>query len=350
MKIQTERLLLRPIEAEDWPAVREIWAGCAQSPYSQFIQPHSTAPADVCACVAQWAELTAAGAEHTYLAVGLDGTVIGYCAIHAREHGHEIGYGFHPLFQGKGYASEVLQAVIARLQAQNIRRIYACTALKNTPSVRLLTALGFRQSGTREISFRKDETGRDVVILDGVFALECPLSSRPLTTDRLVLRFIQPEDWPAIRDIWLDFSTSPFAQYDKPHNTDPEDVRARIARWAAATASGTAHMFFAVCLNGEVIGYIAFNERATGHEIGYCFHSAHHGQGYAKEALAAAFTHLHGLGLTHFTAGTALNNTPSVRLLTSRGFRLTGTEDVSFYQDENDEDIVFKGGIFELDL
>ena len=171
-----------------------------------------------------------------------------------------------------------------------------------------------------------------------------------ITTDRLVLRFIQPEDWQAIRDIWLDFAASPFAQYDKPHNTDPEDVRARIARWAAFSASGTAHMFFAVCLAGEVIGYIAFNERAVGHEIGYCFHSAHHGQGYAREAHAAALSHLRGLGLTHFTAGTALNNTPSVRLLTSLGFQLVGTEDVSFYQDAEGRPVVFEGGIFELDM
>jgi len=34
-----------------------------------------------------------------------------------------------------------------------------------------------------------------------------------------------------------------------------------------------------------------------------------------------------------FTAGTALKNTSSVRLLTSFGFRLTGTENVSFYMD-----------------
>ena len=170
-----------------------------------------------------------------------------------------------------------------------------------------------------------------------------------ITTSRLVLRFIQPEDWQAVRHIWLDFAQSPFAQYDKPHNTDPEDVRARIARWAAATSSGMEHIFFAACLDGRVIGYIAFNARAHGHEIGYCFHSAYHGRGYAKEALAAAIACLGSLGVTHFTAGTALANTPSVRLLTSLDFRLTGTEQVSFYKDEQGAEIVFAGGVFALD-
>ena len=347
--LTTERLTIRPIEAADWPAVRDIWAGCARSPYSQFVQPHSTAPDDVCACIAQWAALTAAGTEHMYLAVCLNGAVIGYCAVHARKRGHEIGYGFHPLFQGKGYASEALRAVVAHLQAQSIRRIFACTALKNTPSVRLLTALGFRQSGTREISFCKDENGHDIVIQDGVFELEYPANPILLATERLTIRPIEAADWPAIRDVWAALAPLPMAQYDKPFNTDPEQVRARIARWAEFTAKGTEHMFFAACLAGEVIGYMAFNIRENGHEVGYSFHPAHHGNGYAKEALKALLVHLRGLGITCFTAGTALNNTPSVRLLTGLGFRLTGTEQVSFYKDETGEDIVFEGGIFELE-
>ena len=109
-------------------------------------------------------------------------------------------------------------------------------------------------------------------------------------------------------------------------------------------------MFFAVCLAGEMIGYIAFNERECGHEIGYCFHSSAHGKGYAKEALLALFERLRILGFTRFTAGTALNNTPSVRLLTSLGFVQTGSERVSFYKDNDGNDIFFDGGIFELNV
>lgn len=170
-----------------------------------------------------------------------------------------------------------------------------------------------------------------------------------LTTDRLTIRPIEAVDWPAVREIWRDFAASPFAQYDKPHVTDPENVRARIARWAEATRQGTEHMFFVVCREGGVIGYIAFNAREVGHEVGYCFHSAHHGKGYAKEAFRALLIHLAGRGFTRFSAGTALNNTPSVHLLESLGFRLAGTERVSFYRDAQGADIVFDGGIFVLE-
>ena len=48
------------------------------------------------------------------------------------------------------------------------------------------------------------------------------------------------------------------------------------------------------------------------------------------------------------TAGTALKNISSVKLLKSLGFIQVGTEKVSFHKDENGKDIVFDGGIFEL--
>ena len=48
------------------------------------------------------------------------------------------------------------------------------------------------------------------------------------------------------------------------------------------------------------------------------------------------------------TAGTAINNKPSVSLLKALGFKQVGTEKVSFYKDSEGNDIVFDGGIFEL--
>lgn len=168
-----------------------------------------------------------------------------------------------------------------------------------------------------------------------------------LRTNRLTIRHIVADDWKSIKEIWMDFHAAALSQYDKPHNTDDEDVRTRIAKWAAAN-SGTAHMFFAVCLSNAVIGYIAFNIREDGYEIGYCFHSAYHGKGYAKESMIALFDYLGTLGITKFTAGTAVNNVPSVSLLKSLGFELVRTENVSFYKDAYGNDIVFEGGIFEL--
>ena len=81
-----------------------------------------------------------------------------------------------------------------------------------------------------------------------------------LKTERLTIRHIVADDWKSIKDVWVDFNTSALSQYDKPHITDDEDVRARIAKWAGAN-SGTEHMFFAICLGDIVIGYSAFTPK-----------------------------------------------------------------------------------------
>ena len=170
-----------------------------------------------------------------------------------------------------------------------------------------------------------------------------------LKTERLTIRHIVADDWKSIKEIWVDFNTSAISQYDKPHNTDDEDVRARIAKWAVAN-SGTEHMFFAICLDDAVIGYSAFNIREIGYEICYCFQSAYHVKGYAKESHVALFDYMRELGITRLTAGTALNNISSVALLKALGFELIETEKVSFYKDAEGNDIVFDGGVFELIL
>lgn len=170
-----------------------------------------------------------------------------------------------------------------------------------------------------------------------------------IKTERLTIRHITADDWRRIQEIWIDFNASAFSCYDMPHNTDNDDVRARISRWAAAN-SGSEHMLFAVCLGDTLIGYSAFNIRENGYEIGYCFHSAYHGKGYAKESHLALLDYMRELGITRLTAGTALDNTPSVALLKSLGFKLIETEKVSFYKDAEGNDIVFDGGVFELIL
>lgn len=170
-----------------------------------------------------------------------------------------------------------------------------------------------------------------------------------IKTERLQIRHIAESDWQSVKEIWEDFNLSEYARFDMPHNTDDAEVRARISRWAEAGVN-MEHMFFAVCLRDKLIGYIVFHIRENGYEIGYCFHSAYHGKGYARESHTALIDYLQSLGITRFTAGTALDNLPSVKLLYSLGFRLIGEEKVSFYQDEEGNDIFFDGGIFELIL
>ncbi|MBQ9827296.1 MAG: GNAT family N-acetyltransferase [Lachnospiraceae bacterium] len=168
-----------------------------------------------------------------------------------------------------------------------------------------------------------------------------------IKTERLSLRLIQAGDWKAIQKIWADQAASGYAGFDKPNDLDDAAVSERIAMWASF-AGGAEHIFYAVCLEETVIGYVAFNRRPEGYEIGYCFHSDHHGRGYAKESISVLLDLMKEKGVPVITAGTALGNIPSVRLLLSLGFKQAGTEKLSFYKDEDGRDIIFEGGIFEL--
>lgn len=50
------------------------------------------------------------------------------------------------------------------------------------------------------------------------------------------------------------------------------------------------------------------------------------------------------MNIAKFVARTTLNNLLSVKLLKSLGFELVGTEKVSFYKDEKDNEIAFDDG------
>ena len=168
-----------------------------------------------------------------------------------------------------------------------------------------------------------------------------------LKTSRLNIRYIEPDDWKSLLEIWKDFSQSEFSQYDVPQSLDEAEVREKAKLWAKVSPHQE-QMFFAVCNQTEMLGYIEFHKNNDGYECGYCFHSKFHGMGYAKESMQMVMEWLSRDGGKQFSAGTALNNLPSVRLLTSLGFRKTGEEKVSFYKDEKGEDIYFDGGIFTV--
>ena len=170
-----------------------------------------------------------------------------------------------------------------------------------------------------------------------------------IRTKRLLIRKIAAEDWINVKRIWDDFRVSEYAKYDVPHKSDEEEIRQQVSKWETFN-SGSEHMFFSVCLGNEMIGYMDFHDTGDGYDSGYCFHSDYHGKGYAKESFQALIGLLKDMGARRLTAGTALENVPSVRLLHSLGFEQIGSERVSFYQDDAGNDIYFDGGIFALNI
>ena len=136
-----------------------------------------------------------------------------------------------------------------------------------------------------------------------------------IQTERLHIRSLRESDWPELQNIWAGFCRSPYAVYDAPLPTDDDGAKALTKRFAD---SG---LFFAVCLAGRLIGYAGFHMANGKNDLGFCFHSAYHGKGYAYEGVKALLRRFaKECPKAVFTAGTALENMPSCRLLKKLGF------------------------------
>lgn len=163
-----------------------------------------------------------------------------------------------------------------------------------------------------------------------------------LETRRLYIRHLLETDWQEMKEIFIDFNRSKYAAYDAPLPTENEEIKALIKKFAESK------LFFAVFHNesGNMIGYVCFHKNDSIYDLGYCFHSAYHSNGYAYESTKALVDYFASeYGVTNFTAGTAIDNIPSCRLLDKLGFSLISTETVSF-----DNVFSFQGGNYVLNI
>ena len=97
-----------------------------------------------------------------------------------------------------------------------------------------------------------------------------------------------------------------------PLPTEDEEIKALIKKFVES------NMFFTVFLkeSSDMIGYVCFHKDGDTYDLGYCFHSLYHSKGYAYESTKVLIEYfVDEYGATGFTAGTAIDNTPSCRLL-----------------------------------
>lgn len=163
-----------------------------------------------------------------------------------------------------------------------------------------------------------------------------------IETNRLCIRHLNEADWQDMKRIFTNFNHSEYAVYDMPLPTNNEEIKTLTKRFADS------NLFFAVFLkeSSEMFGYVCFHKDGDSYDLGYCFHSAYHSKGYAYEGTKALVKYFASeYGATRFTAGTAINNIPSCRLLEKLGFTCVSTETVSF-----DNAFSFQGGNYVLNV
>jgi L-amino acid N-acyltransferase YncA len=155
-------ITVRPMTASDADAVLAIYQAGLDGGDASF---ETTAPA--------WPAFDAARlADHRFVAVDSNGTVVGWVAVSPTstravyagvvEHSVYVD----PAARGRGVARLLLDALIASTEAAGIWTIQSGVFPENTASLAVHQRAGFRVVGTRERIGRHHGRWRDVVLLE----------------------------------------------------------------------------------------------------------------------------------------------------------------------------------------
>ncbi|MFA1781726.1 GNAT family N-acetyltransferase [Bacillus velezensis] len=144
MNIKTDRLVIRTFEPEDW---QDVYAYTSNPNVMKYI-PEGVFTEDEARKF-----VTENSGEHAGkfpVLLKNEKTVIGHIAFfqYFGDHTYEIGWVFHPEYQGKGYASEAARAVLAfGFNKMKLHRIIATCQPENTASHRVMEKIGMRREG-----------------------------------------------------------------------------------------------------------------------------------------------------------------------------------------------------------
>ena len=152
--LETDRLLLRPWRVSEAAVQREMW-----TERDPRVPPHRRIDAegrptveDVEDWIRNWSQSDSLGLPA--MERKGSGDVIGYCGLIANTHvpqdEPELAFELLRRYWGQGYATEASRAVVSWAQASGYRRLWATVRDWNGASRRVLTKLGFVETGRVE--------------------------------------------------------------------------------------------------------------------------------------------------------------------------------------------------------
>ena len=142
-----------------------------------------------------------------------------------------------------------------------------------------------------------------------------------ITTQRLLIRHFETDDWPQV----LEYTSDPSVMAYIPEGLFTADA----AQTFVAENSGKQAEAYAVVRLEEldVIGHMIFHPwfAPRTYEVGWVLHKAYHGRGYATEAAMALLKYgFESLRLHRVIATCQPENTPSYRVMEKLGMRREG--------------------------
>ena len=144
MEFRTERLVLRPAREDDLAAMHAVLSNPKAMAYWSSL-PHETVDQ-----TRDWlaSMIAIQPSEGEDFIVELDGKLIGKAGLWRFP---EIGFILHPDHWGNGYAAEALSLVLDRaFRVHNLPKVVADVDPRNLGSLKMLTGLGFRETGRKE--------------------------------------------------------------------------------------------------------------------------------------------------------------------------------------------------------
>lgn len=160
-----ERLTLRPFLPGDAEAVQAMILEKQAEPVSVYDYAMPTEPHQLRALAAYFASAP------EYLAICAGDMPVGYAVLHREGDRGNLGYFLRPAWRGRGWVNRACTELLTRAFAEGMTAAEAGTALANTPSVAVLTRLGFCQVRRERASFRQDDQGRPVDFEAGIYEL-----------------------------------------------------------------------------------------------------------------------------------------------------------------------------------
>jgi RimJ/RimL family protein N-acetyltransferase len=142
--IETQRLLIRPFEANDWRAVYSYMADPAVTAYlPEGLLTESQTREFVDRQLGEEAEAYA-------VILKAEDKQIGHMVYHPwfAPQTYEIGWVFHKAYHGQGYASEAAWALLRYgFEELRLHRVIATCQPENIPSWRVMEKIGLRREG-----------------------------------------------------------------------------------------------------------------------------------------------------------------------------------------------------------
>lgn len=168
LELETERLLVRPIQPPDAKAVFKYRSNKQVNQYQSFI-PESVEEVDHFIAHKVSAQINVPGTWIQLVVIEKEqGQLIGDIGVHFHAWDalqSEIGYTFDCLYHGKGYATEALKQIINALFGPlGKERVTASVHPRNLPSIKLMERLGFRKEAFLQKSYFIHDSWEDELI------------------------------------------------------------------------------------------------------------------------------------------------------------------------------------------